>query len=102
MEKLKKEDLKKRKQERLNKFKNKQNKFLEKFSDKMEEEPQIGTANVENCMICRSSDSKQEEVLCYLANFSESNLINAELGHPEETSLFFISCNHTAHYKCCQ
>ena len=58
------------------------------------------TEDDDHCMICRSSDTDHSE-MCYLAELKYSNMLNLQLGEKNSGVLFFTTCEHAAHFKCC-
>ena len=85
----------------MKKFKEKQNKCLDKYqqtADNVQQKEQSSDC----CMICHSEEKGEGDILCYLAHFRYSNLLNAKIGQPQELNPIFITCEHVAHFQCCQ
>lgn len=59
----------KKKEERMKKFKSKQNKFLETHKEELENIKEEESSLGDICMICRSNEKREEDVLCYLASY---------------------------------
>ena len=86
--------LRKKKEEKLKMFKNKQNfdKFLSQ-NDKCTEKETDSDA----CIICHENNSEQP--LFYLASIFSSNIVYSILGI-EGMNPFFLSCFHHVHQHC--